>query len=60
MSNEKEYQFDFIGTIGGYGIVTASSVEEALEKIKNDEYDDIIDTWDMTIKEVTNIEEEDD
>jgi hypothetical protein len=58
MSNEKEYVFDFIATIGGYGIVIASNEEEALEKIKNEEYDDIIDTWDMQIKEVTKIEEQ--
>lgn len=54
---EKCYQFTFKGSIGGYGIVTAKSKEEAMEKIKSNDYDDIIDTWDMEIEEVTSIEE---
>ena len=54
---EKCYQFTFKGSIGGYGIVTAKSEEEAMEKIKNNDYDDIIDTFDMEIEEVTSIEE---
>ena len=53
----KEFQFDFIGTQGGYGIVYADNVEEAKRKILNGEYEDIMDTWDMEITEVTNIEE---
>ncbi len=55
---EKEFQFEFKGTIGGYGYVYAKTKEEALEKIKNKDYDEIMDTWDMEIKEVTKIEEE--
>ena len=55
---EKEYVFDFKGTIGGYGIVTAGSEEEAKKKIMSNDYDDIIDTWDMEIKEVTSIRED--
>lgn len=55
---EKEFQFEFKGTIGGYGYVYAKTEEEALEKIKNKDYDEIMDTWDMEIKEVTKIEEE--
>ena len=55
---EKVYQFEFEGTIGGYGIVTASTEEEAKKKIINKEYDDIMDTWGMEIKEITKIEEE--
>ena len=58
MSELKIYQFDFNGTISGYGIVTAKNEEEAKEKIINHDYDDIIDTWDMQIKEITNIKEE--
>ena len=58
MSELKTYQFDFNGTISGYGIVTAKNEEEAKEKIINHDYDDIMDTWDMQIKEITNIKEE--
>ena len=43
MSELKIYQFDFNGTISGYGIVTAKNEEEAKEKIINHDYDDIID-----------------
>ena len=55
---EKCYQFTFKGSIGGYGIVSANSEEEAIEKIKSNDYDDIIDTFDMEIEEVTGIEED--
>lgn len=58
MGTEKSYQFDFKGTIGGYGIVTAFSKEQAREKILNGEYDDIMDTWDMEITEITDIKED--
>lgn len=55
---QKEYQFEFNGTVSGYGIVTAQSEEEAKKKVQNGEYDDIIDTWGMEIAEVTSIEED--
>lgn len=53
----KEYQFFFTASIGGFGVLTAKDKEEALEKIKNNDYDDIIDTYDMTIEEITDIVE---
>ena len=56
-NEEKVFEFNFVGTIGGYGVVAAKNKKEALEKIKNKDYDDIIDTWDMEIKEVTEIKE---
>lgn len=55
---EKCYQFDFIATIKGYGIVYAESETEAKEKIDNNDYDEIMDTFDMEIQEVTRIEED--
>ena len=55
---EKEYRFEFMGTIGGIGFVTASNEEEARKKILDNDVDDIINTWDMEIKEITKIEEE--
>jgi len=54
----KTYQFTFNATEGGYGIVTAENEEQAKEKVLNGDYDDIMDTWDMEITEVTSIEEE--
>ena len=54
---EKCYQFEFNGTIGGYGYVYAESVEQAKEKINNGDYDEIMDTWGMEIEEITKIEE---
>ena len=53
----KCYQFDFNATISGYGIVYAKNEEKAREYINNKEYDDIIDTWDMEIEEITDIKE---
>lgn len=55
--NDKTYQFDFKGTIGGYGVVSAKNEEEAKKKVQSGEYDDIIDTWDLEITEITSIEE---
>ncbi len=54
---DKTYQFDFIGKTGGNGIVTARNEEEAKKKVQNGEYDDIIDTWDLEVEEITAIEE---
>jgi len=55
---KKTYQFEFNATISGYGVVTAKNYEDAKEMINNGDYDDIVDTWDMKIEEITNIEEE--
>ena len=55
---EKCYQFEFNATISGYGYVYAESVERAEELINSGSYDDIVDTYDMNIEEITKIEEE--
>ena len=54
---EKCYQFEFNATISGYGYVYAEDVEQAEELINSGEYDDIVDTWNMEIEEITKIEE---
>lgn len=50
------YQFEFIGTTSGFGIVYARNKEEAIAKIKNGDIDDIIDTFGIEVTDVTNIE----
>ena len=55
---EKCYQFDFNATIRGYGVVYAESIEEARARIYNKDYDEIIETYDMEIEEITSIQEE--
>jgi len=55
---EKTYQFEFNGSIKGYGVVTAKSYEEAKELIENGNYDEIIETYSEKIEEITKIEEE--
>ena len=57
MEEEKCFQFEFTGTIGGYGFVYANTEEEARERILKNDVDEIMDTWDMDIKEITNIKE---
>lgn len=57
-SEEKCYQFEFEGTIGGLGIVYAKNILEAREKAENNDYDDIIETWGMKVEKVTEIDEE--
>lgn len=57
-SKEKCYIFDFNASLQGYGTVYAESQEKAIEKVLNNEYDEIIDTYDITIEEITKIEEE--
>lgn len=57
-SEYKTYQFDFNASIKGYGVVTAKSEAEARELINISDYDDIIDTYDMQIEEITNIKED--
>lgn len=54
----KTFKFDFIATERGYGVVCADTVEEAKAKIMNDEYEDIIDTFDMYITEILDIVED--
>ena len=54
---KKVYQFEFIGSHKGYGVVTASNKEEAIDLINNNDYDDIIDTYDTNIEDITKIEE---
>jgi hypothetical protein len=56
----KTYQFDFNATQRGYGVVCADNVEEAKRKILEGDYEDIIDTYDMEITEITNIEKVED
>ena len=53
----KCYQFDFNATISGYGIIYASSLEEAKSLAEKGEYDDIMDTYDLEIQEITDVEE---
>lgn len=55
---EKCYQFDFNATIKGYGVVYAANEEQAKELIESGDYEDIMDTFDMQIEEVTDIREE--
>lgn len=55
---EKCYQFEFNATISGLGIVFAENMLQAREKLENNEYDDLIETWGMKIEEITGIEEE--
>ena len=57
-SKNKCYQFDFNASISGYGIVYAEDIDQAREFINNKEYDDIIDTYNMEIEEITNIKED--
>ena len=54
----KTFVFDFEATERGYGVVCAETKEEAKEKILRGDYEDIVDTYDMEIVEVTNIEED--
>ena len=53
----KCYQFEFNAKISGYGVVYAESEEEAKHLAENGEYDDIMDTYNMEIQEITGIEE---
>lgn len=52
----KCYQFEFNAEISGYGLVYAENEEQAEELIREEKYDDIIDTWGMEITDITNIE----
>lgn len=55
---EKCYKFNFNATISGYGIVYAKNKEEAERFVLAGAEDEIIDTYDMQIDEVTSIEED--
>ena len=58
MNNDKCFQFDFIATTSGYGVVYAKDKEQAIELINKGDYDDIIDTFDLEIQEITDIKED--
>lgn len=57
-TKEKCYQFGFNATIKGYGYVYATNMEQAKELISSNDYDDIVDTFDMQIEEITDIRED--
>lgn len=50
---EKFYTFTRHIVVCEFGGVTASSEEEAIQKIKDGEYDDIIDSWTVSQVEGT-------
>lgn len=54
----KCFQFEFNASVSGYGIVYAKDEREARELVNNGSYDDIMDTWGMTIEEITSIRED--
>lgn len=56
-NKEKCFAFEFVASEGGFGIVYAKNCEEAMEKIKSNDYDDIIDTFDFKIENIVKIEE---
>lgn len=45
MTEQKQYQFTRSATYTQFGFVYATSEEEARERILDDDYDDIIDTY---------------
>lgn len=53
----KCFKFEFRATLNGLGIIYAEDIKQAEIMAKNNEYDDIIDTWNMEIEEITEIEE---
>lgn len=53
----KPFRFNFSATIDGMGIIYAEDIKQATEGAINGEYDDIIDTWNLKIEEITEIEE---
>jgi hypothetical protein len=55
--NEKKcFKFTFTATVEGYGMVYAKSRMEAISLIMNQEYDDIIDTYNLQIEDVNSLE----
>ena len=55
---EKCYQFEFNATVSGYGYVYAEDGFSASLKAEQGDYDEIVDTWDLKIEEITKIEED--
>lgn len=55
---ERCFVFDFEASTRGYGIVYARTQEEAEAKVREGDYDDIIETYGLQIEDVTKIEEE--
>ena len=54
----KCFKFEFRATLSGVGIIYAEDMKQAKERAINREYDyDILDTYDMEIEEITEIEE---
>lgn len=56
----KSYRFEVKMECVGTGWVTANSLEEAKQKILNNDYEDIYDMCDHEIAEIIDIEEEQD
>lgn len=54
---EKEYTFLCLAEEIARGYVFAKNAEEAKQKILNNDYDDVADTYDMNMKEITFLEE---
>mgnify|MGYP000953611445 CR=1 FL=1 len=57
--SEKTFAFTISSKCIERGYVVASNLEEAKEKIANEEWDDIYDTIDTTYEELIDIEESD-
>lgn len=55
---EKQYNFLCVVEEVGRGYVMAKNEEEAIQKILNGDYEDIVDTYDMKVKSIIEIEEE--
>lgn len=53
----KEFKFFGVSTELVRGYVTAENEEEARERLLENEYDDIVDSYDTRIKEVLEISE---
>lgn len=55
---EKCYQVEFNASISGIAIVYAEDEFSASLKVEQNDYDDIVDTFDMQIEEVVNVRED--
>lgn len=53
----KDYQFKIKTTCVSFGVVYAENEEEARKLIANEEWDDIIATWDEEYGDLISIEE---
>ena len=56
----KTYKFEAIASELVCGYVDAETKEEAIDLINNGNYDDILDTWNIKIEDITSIGEEKD